>query len=49
MLRRWPGGLGSMACWSACWDPVARLVTHYDVDDAGIDHAITVLDRVFAG
>ena len=27
----------------------ARLVTHYDVDDAGIDHATTVLDRVFAG
>jgi Threonine aldolase len=26
----------------------ARLVTHYDVDDAGVEHAIAVLRRVFA-
>ena len=27
----------------------ARLLTHLDVDDAGIDRAITVLTRIFAG
>jgi threonine aldolase len=27
----------------------ARLLTHLDVDDAGIDHAIDVLTRIFAG
>jgi threonine aldolase len=27
----------------------ARLVTHFDVDDAGVERAIAVLTRIFSG